>query len=139
MEIRRDNPGTFFPWPGEPKGSQNGITVRVMNPEAVNRLDDETTEERTVVIDGQLYKDRVITDPEKRQKMRLDYCITGWKGLTEDGKEIPCTAETKLDCMRKDPALAKFFTECIDKLNQLIDERAGIIQKNSPRSRSGAR
>ena len=35
MEISRENPGTFFPWPGETTESGNGIVLRVMNGEAL--------------------------------------------------------------------------------------------------------
>ena len=130
MEISRENPGTFFPWPGETAESGNGIVLRVMNGEALRKLDEETSEERNVVVDGELHRTRVVTDAEKRERLRLDYCIVDWTGLTEDGEEIPCTAETKVDVVRKSPVLARFVGECLEKLNDMIDKRAGIVRKN---------
>ncbi len=130
MEVRKENPGVFFPWPGEPQGSENGITLRVPTAEVIQEWDEQTTEERDVIIDGQLFSKRVVTDQKKRDMLRYDYCIADWCGLTENGDEVPCTPENKYNYMKKSPEFSAFVGMKIKKLNQLIEQRAEAERKN---------
>jgi len=130
MEFQKKNPGTFFPWPGEPKGSKNGITLRIPTAEAIREWDEATTVERDVVVDGQLFSKREVTDQALRDRLRYDYCIVTWSGLTEDGVEVPPTPENKVAYMHTCPEFAALVGKKMRELNDLIERRAGDERKN---------
>jgi len=115
MEIDRENMGTFFPWEGEPEGSDNGVVIRLLTGEQQRELDDLTVTLQNVIIDGQLFKDRIVNE-KLREKKRLEMCIVSWKGLKEKGVEIPCTEENKSGTFLKSRKMARFVDRCIEKL-----------------------
>jgi hypothetical protein len=121
MNFRFGNPGTFFPWPGEPEGSDKGIKIRVLTPGMINQIDAETTEEKWIMVDRIPIREKVVTDQEKRERMRLDYIIMDWKGYTVDGEEVPYTPENKVKCVNDDPVLSKFILLKLEELQEEIE------------------
>jgi hypothetical protein len=135
---REWNTGTFFPFLGEPEGSCNGVTLRVLTGKVFDGLNGKYSEERNEVVGGELRRVRIITDREALERERIDYLIVGWCGYTDGGQEIPCDAGHKYEAMKTDPVFAAFVTERLDRLQKLVDARAGLEQKNVLSGPSGS-
>jgi hypothetical protein len=138
--VKLGNEGVFFPWPGEPEGSENGIKMRRLNGENMQRLDAETVTIEQIFRDGEIYEHRVV-DEKKRTELRLDMTITGWKGLADEeapGTEIPCTLENKVRVMLRSNVMARFIGECITKIEAAENRVMEAERKNSRRSRNGS-
>lgn len=128
MRIDRNNSGRFFPWPDEPEGSEKGVVLRLINGEAMHVIDRETVQYEYKNVGGQLFRWPIV-DEEKRELMRLDYCIVRWKGLVdENGVEIECTPENKSLVVQKNIHLAKFIVRCLDELNSEVQAFVNVVR-----------
>jgi hypothetical protein len=123
MEIVLDDPGTFFAWPGEPKGSRNGVVIGLLTPEQQIELDAETVTVENVIIDGELHHDRRVDTP-KRERARIQKCVRSWTGLKVGGKELECTDENKVKAFLGNRKLSRFLDGCLTEL--IVAENAAM-------------
>jgi hypothetical protein len=64
--------------------------------------------------------------------MLWDYVIAGWKGLEDDDDQmIECTTENKVFLMQNNVGFATFVGQCMEKVNEGLEERIKAAEKNS--------
>ena len=109
MEIDLLNSGRFFPWPGEPEGSDVGVVLRLPNRRVILEFDAATvTQGEYRVVNGQLYRERIV-DEILREELRIDYSIVSWNGLKDEkGNDLPCNRENKIKAMYHDLKFQSF-------------------------------
>lgn len=132
LNMNNLNPGTFFPWDGEPKNSKNGITVRELSSGELKRINKATFKKNIVMYDrkGTPYNEPVY-DEEKQDEMIYDYSIVNWTGLEDDdGKPIPCNTKNKYALMSEVPAFMMFVTECIKQVSTVAKDTEEAAEKN---------
>ena len=121
VDMQDLNPGVFFPF--DESNKKDGITLRVMNTKELERIF-LRTQVKKVEVKGNPpsrfnYSEYKKGGEEKEYEMTWDYCLVDWKGVVDsDGKEIPCTAKTKVALMSQSHKFSTFVTACANKLNE---------------------
>lgn len=62
------------------------------------------------------YRERNDEALEQLDAAVNDYCIAGWRLVTPDGDEIPCTRENKLKLIEGSPEFSSWLNKCLKQL-----------------------
>jgi len=133
INLEELNPGTFFSFDKE--NPDEGITLRVLNHEALNEISKKTQIRRSEVkgdpptrFDYMEYREG---GQEKEFALTWDYCIIDWKGVVDqNGNEIPCTSENKVKLMSGSVSFSDFVVKCTRKLNEASINQEKVREGN---------
>lgn len=147
FDLENLNPSTRFFWP-ESK-TVDPETGAISHDEWVDlRLasDDDTRTMRQKI--GIKEKIEHIVNPETRVVNRVvgsnvdeikakqyadaitDFCIVGWRLISKDGAEIPCTRENKLKLANGSPVFAPWLEKCLNSMREGIKSQMEDEIKN---------
>lgn len=130
FSLRDPNPGIWFKF-NEDDPESGEICVRPVNAEKRSEIQKRTVKRKVEYKHGQRFE-YVETDDDKFSEMLWDYVISDWTKLEDDdGKPIPCTTENKLFLMLNNVGFSQFVATCTEKVNEGIEERFKVAEKNS--------
>ena len=120
--FNSSNPGQWYYF-DESNPELGGVCLRELSAHEMTRIQKITVKERRKVISGKVVQ---VQDENTELSNRLtwDYCITDWKNVQLDGKDLECTTENKVKMM-KCIDFAKFISECLSNLvstNRTLEE-----------------
>ena len=116
-----------------------GICLRELAPEEFDRIEKITVKHKKKVIRGAMFDD-VKEDTKTKSKMRWDYCIVDWEGISLDGTEMECTSENKQKMM-KVTDFVKFVADSLSdavEVNKALEEARVKNSLNSSKDNSAS-
>jgi len=122
INFSSKNDGTWFYFDPMDK-SQGGICLRVLSSDESNRIESLTVKHSWKVKRGTAY-DEPKEDKELAAKLRWDYCIVDWKGVSLDGVELSCTSDNKEKLVKVSDFIS-FLIDCMESLN----EKSTVIEE----------
>lgn len=129
VNFDKPNPGIWLDI-DENNPEEGRICLRVMNLSKERDLERKYSKKKSKVVKGRILES-TETDWPKRNREFWDYVIVDWENMiSENGKEIPATAENKLILMDENPDFQEFVSDMLDKLKEQKEERRKAIEKN---------
>jgi len=135
VDFSSKNEGRMFYF-NDDDHEQGGVGLRELGIEEGKRIEKLTVKHKRKPRAGRM-QETTDVDAKTASHMTWDYCITEWKGVLLDGKELECTGENK-QLMMKCTDFCKFVTDCIEELVSVNDTLEGARSKNSESSSSGS-
>jgi hypothetical protein len=130
ISIKDPNPGIWFKFNDDDPGSGE-ISIRAVNQARRLEMQKKTVKRKVEYKHGQRFEVTDIDD-EMFSQMLWDYVIAGWKKLEDDdGQMIECTTENKVFLMQNNVGFATFVGQCMEKVNEGLEERLKDAEKNS--------
>jgi hypothetical protein len=81
-----------------------------------------------------VFVDKVFTYPERDEflytDLIIDFCIAGWSGITDNGKEVPCNYESKRTLFWNSDEFMTFFYKSIAELSKAQAKQEEDASKN---------
>jgi len=93
-----------------------GVCLRELPPDEFDRIEKLTVRHKKKIMKGVLIDD-VKVDEKLASKLRWDFCITGWKVVSLDGKLLECNSENKIRMMK----VTDFVKFVADSLSELVE------------------
>lgn len=138
FSLKDPNPGIWFKF-DETDPESGEISIRAVNQAKRKEIHNATVKRKVEYKHGQRFEYQ-DADDDLFSEMLWDYVIADWTGLEDDdGKPIPCTKENKIFLMMNNVGFATFLGQCMETVNQDIEERMGAAEKNLLRGSKGSR
>jgi len=130
FSLKDPNPGIWFKFDEEDPQSGE-IAIRAVNQAKRKEIQSKTVKRKVEYKHGQRFEYH-DTDDDVFSELLWDYVIADWKGLEDDdGKPIECTRDNKLFLMLNNVGFAAFVAQCMEKVNDGLEDRIKVIEKNS--------
>lgn len=130
FSTKDPNPGVWFKF-DEDDPNSGEIRIRALNQEKRSEIQKKCNKKKVEYKHGQRFEYTDVKD-ELFSEMLWDYSIAEWNGLVDDdGTELVCDVETKVNLMQQNVGFAKFVSECLDQLNEDEENRVAIVKKTS--------
>jgi len=129
FSLTEPNPGVWFAF-DEDDPDSGRICLRIANQAERDKIRKATRTQKDIFRQGQRFEVEKIDD-DLFSEMLWDYCIVDWERL-EDDDEMPieCTKENKLKLMKEHVGFQMFIGQCIEKLNDEIEAKLDLTEKN---------
>lgn len=135
-DFKSESKGRWFYFNDDEK--QGGVCLRELTTEENRRIEKLTVKHKMKFERGTGRRfDDSTTDEKLAEKLRWDFCITDWKEVRLDGKELECNADNKVLMMR----VIDFIKHVVDSLENLVDTNETLDEarvKNFGSSSSGS-
>jgi len=135
IDFSSKNEGKWFFF-NDDKQEDGGVCLREMGVEEIRRIEKITVKHKRKPRAGHM-QETTDVDEKTASHMTWDYCITDWKGVGLDGKEMECNGANK-QVMMKVTDFCKFVTDAIEELVSVNDTLEEARSKNSVSSSSGS-
>jgi hypothetical protein len=121
IDLKNPNPGVTFYFDESDK-KEGHIVLRVLNGAKLEKITNQCRQKRVEVKGSPPtrfeYLDFKKNGEDKEFEMTWDYCIMSWEKVIDgDGKDIPCSPESKVNLMRESPMFSSFVMDCVRKVN----------------------
>lgn len=134
LELKSDNKGTWFHFdPDDP--SKGGVRLRELTTEEHLRIEKLTVTVKRKIRRGAWVEDKK-TDERLAAKLRWQFIVVEWKGVSIDGNEVECTQDNIARAMK----ITDFVKIIIENLEELTEDNATLKEarvKNSQSTSSG--
>jgi len=130
FSLKDPNPGAWFKFDEEDPESGE-ISVRAVNQAKRKDIQNKTVKRKVEYKHGQRFEFQ-DSNEDLFSELLWDYVIADWKGLEDDdGKPIECTTANKIFLMQNNVGFAAFVGKCMELVNDGIEERVKVTEKNS--------
>ena len=138
FSIKDPNPGVWFKF-DEDDPESGEIAIRAVNQAKRAEIQRKAVKSRVEYKHGQRFQYQ-DTDEELFSQLLWTYTIVDWNGLEdEDGKPIPCNDENKLFLMQNNVGFSQFVGACIEKMNELNEDRVKTVTADLSRGSQGSK
>lgn len=103
------------------------VKIKPLTPAVMRKIEQTCTERKVHRRTG---KETVTTDEEKQQHLQWAAVIDSWDGVSLDGVELECTFDNKIEMMDKQVEFTFFIGECMESLNEVLQNRDRDQEKN---------
>lgn len=130
--FKSENPGTWFYFDPDDE-SQGGVCLRELSTDEYEKIEKLTIKTSRKFKRGQWVEDKK-EDTRLASRLRWSYCITDWKNVSLDGKELECNSINKTKMMK----VIDFVKHVVDALNELVDTNKSLEEARLKNSESSS-
>ena len=134
VNFSSKNEGTWFYF-NEENPDAGGICLRALSSDEYDRIEKITVKKQRKFKRGVAYDD-IKTNEALASKLRWDYCIVDWKGVSIDGEPAECNKANKEKTV-KIMDFISFVADCMEKLTETNEAIQEARLKNSETSSNG--
>ena len=122
VDFSSKNDGTWFYFDKDDH-DKGGVSLRELSADQMEQIERITVKTKKKFKRGVAYDD-VKTDEKLANKLRWDYCIVEWAGVSLDSQELECNRDNKTKMMKVHNFIA-FVADSIEALT----EQDGAIEE----------